>query len=347
MKADFIPIYTDDGTISLYNYNVCDVYHSKVGAYTEALHKFVIPSGLLDFVKVNNEVKILDVCFGLGYNSKVAVSEILKVNPNCRILINAFEIDPVVIAISCIISNEYISDYVEQSFFNLLSKQVDILGELDKYLNQIQDKTLNFEKNLPEGYKLVNQSEINQKLHNIYYQSISSRNSINPRSNTVNDLLSINVYLADARTSVKALNTQHDFIFHDPFTPSKAPQLWTVEYFKELFRLLNDSGNLTTYSSAAPVRSGLIESGFHVGRTEPVGKKTSGTIAYKSAELLNNYLTDSEKGILETTAGIPYYDITFQSSSDEILKNRELMQKNSDKISSSKFMKSKYKLARQ
>ncbi len=117
--------------------------------------------------------------------------------------------------------------------------------------------------------------------------------------------------------------------------------------FKELFRLLNDSGNLTTYSSAAPVRSGLIESGFHVGRTEPVGKKTSGTIAYKSAELLNNYLTDSEKGILETTAGIPYYDITFQSSSDEILKNRELMQKNSDKISSSKFMKSKYKLARQ
>ena len=89
--------------------------------------------------------------------------------------------------------------------------------------------------------------------------------------------MTINFFIDDARKAIKLVNTQHDFIFHDPFTPSKAPILWTVDFFRELRRLLDENGNLTTYSSAAPVRAGLIKAGFFIGRTEPVGKKTSGT----------------------------------------------------------------------
>lgn len=338
---DFVPISTEDGTISLYNFSVQDVYHSKVGAYTEALYKYTLPSGLLEFVKYNNEVKILDVCFGLGYNSKVAVAEILKINPECRITINAIEIDPVVLAFSCIV--DILPHNIQTKFFNVVSNQIDINVVLENYFKEINNNSLNIEQSLPKEYKTINLNEINQKLHNIYYRTISSRNTRQLELNTANDLLTINIFIDDARKIIKQLNTQHDFIFHDPFTPSKLPTLWTVDFFKEIYRLLKENGNLTTYSSAAPVRAGLFEAGFSLGRSEPIGKKTSGTIAYKKNDLLINPLTKDEKEILKTTAGIPYYDRTLSETPELILKNREISQKNSDRISSSQFMKSKKK----
>jgi len=336
---DFIPIATEDGTISLYNFNVKDIYHSKVGAYTEALHKYTMPSGLLEFVKHNNEVKILDVCFGLGYNSKVAAAEIFKINPKCQITINAIEIDPIVLALSCIFFDRIENEFIQDSFFNAISKQINIDTILDEYKENLLKYTPNLNEILPKGYKSIDAYEIKQKLHNIYYQSISSRNIRELKTNPANSLLTINIFIDDARKAIKLLNTQHDFIFHDPFTPSKAPILWTVEFLKELYRLLGHNGNLTTYTSAAPVRSGLIEAGFFVGRTLPIGKKTSGTIAYKNQKLIQNFLTEKENGLLETTAGISYYDENFNSTSELIIKNRELMQKNSGRLSSSRFLK--------
>jgi len=337
--VEFIPIITEDGTISLYNFSVKDVYHSKVGAYTEALQKYTIPSGLLEFVKHNNEVKILDVCFGLGYNSKVAVSEILKINSECKITINAIEIDPKVLALSCILFDGIDNQFIEQTFFDEISKQINVDTILDEYIKDVHKYSPNLDELLPSGYKSIEAPEINQKLHNIYYRTISSRNTRSLKSNTVNDLLTINFFIDDARKIIELLSTKHDFIFHDPFTPSKAPILWTMEFFKELYRLLDENGNLTTYSSAAPVRAGLVEAGFYVGRTEPVGKKTSGTIAYKKKELLKNFLTQKEKGLLETNAGIPYYDENFCGTFESIIQKRESMQKTSDRISSSKYLK--------
>jgi len=337
--VELIPIITEDGTISLYNFNVKDVYHSKIGAYTEALQKYTMPSGLLEFIKHNNEVKILDVCFGLGYNSKIAVSEIFKINPQCKITINAMEIDPKVLALSCILFDGLDNKYLEQTFFEAISKQINVDTILDEYIKDVHKYSPNLDELLPSGYKTIEVPEINQKLHNIYYRTISSRNTRDGEDSPVNGLLTINFFIDDARKAIKLVNTQHDFIFHDPFTPSKAPILWTVDFFRELRRLLDENGNLTTYSSAAPVRAGLIKAGFFIGRTEPVGKKTSGTIAYKNNELLKNYLTEKEKGLLETNAGIPYHDENFYSTSEEILKNRELMQKSSGRVSSSKFLK--------
>ncbi len=84
-------IITDDGSITFRNDKLDECYHTKSGALDESLRKHVIPSKILDEVK--DEIHIADICFGLGYNSIVAISEIWKINPNCKIYLYAFEND--------------------------------------------------------------------------------------------------------------------------------------------------------------------------------------------------------------------------------------------------------------
>lgn len=75
---DYEPYYTEDGSIGLYSYEEKDVFHSKYGALTEAWEKFVIPSGIDKIEK--NQVKVLDVCYGIGYNTKALMSFIINKN---------------------------------------------------------------------------------------------------------------------------------------------------------------------------------------------------------------------------------------------------------------------------
>lgn len=84
---------TADGSISFFNQEFQESYHSRYGAYTEALEKHVQACRIKELALVSNELKILDFCFGLGYNSAVAIIEALKVNPEIQIEITGLEND--------------------------------------------------------------------------------------------------------------------------------------------------------------------------------------------------------------------------------------------------------------
>ncbi len=77
---DYEPYYTEDGSIGLYSYADKDVYHSKFGALTEAWEKFVIPSGISSLIDNKQNIKVLDVCYGIGYNTKALMSFIINKN---------------------------------------------------------------------------------------------------------------------------------------------------------------------------------------------------------------------------------------------------------------------------
>lgn len=70
---DFYPYFTNDGTVGLYSPSDDDIYHSTYGALSESWQKFIIPSRLKDYLKYNDSVKILDICYGIGYNTKAAL----------------------------------------------------------------------------------------------------------------------------------------------------------------------------------------------------------------------------------------------------------------------------------
>ncbi len=67
---DLYPYFTNDGSIGLYSPQADDIYHSVYGALTEAYQKFILPADFENYFLNNNQIKILDICYGIGYNSK-------------------------------------------------------------------------------------------------------------------------------------------------------------------------------------------------------------------------------------------------------------------------------------
>jgi tRNA U34 5-methylaminomethyl-2-thiouridine-forming methyltransferase MnmC len=88
-------ILTKDGSLTYFNEEFSEHYHSVSGAKEEALKKFVLPS--LNNYIFKDEIKILDVCFGLGYNSSCLIDEIKKRDKEIKIKIIALEKDKMIL----------------------------------------------------------------------------------------------------------------------------------------------------------------------------------------------------------------------------------------------------------
>ena len=67
---------TNDGTISLRSLIYKENFHSNIGALKETKNKFIKPSKLERFK--NKSIKVLDICFGLGYNSAFLFKELIS-----------------------------------------------------------------------------------------------------------------------------------------------------------------------------------------------------------------------------------------------------------------------------
>jgi len=85
-------VITKDSSVTYYSEKYAEHYHSVSGAEEEAVKKFVEPCNMMELAK-NKVISILDVCFGLGYNSAAAIDEIRKYSKECIINIIALEND--------------------------------------------------------------------------------------------------------------------------------------------------------------------------------------------------------------------------------------------------------------
>ncbi|WP_017326617.1 tRNA (5-methylaminomethyl-2-thiouridine)(34)-methyltransferase MnmD [Synechococcus sp. PCC 7336] len=93
-NCPFELVTTGDGSITFYSEEFDQAFHNRSGARAEAIEKFLLPCKVLDLAPQRAELRILDVCFGLGYNSGVALERIWQVNPTCRVVLYALERSP-------------------------------------------------------------------------------------------------------------------------------------------------------------------------------------------------------------------------------------------------------------
>ena len=116
-----------------------------------------------------------------------------------------------------------------------------------------------------------------------------------------------------------------DIVFLDAFSTQRNAELWTVDFFKRIRSLMGERGVLLTYCVALPVRSGLMQAGFHVGKTVPEGRIRGGTIAAVCADDIHIPLSAEELELIKNTKrGIPYRDPDQVWSNRQILRQREM-----------------------
>ena len=136
--------------------------------------------------------------------------------------------------------------------------------------------------------------------------------------------ININVFIEDARQTVQNLDDNtYDAIFLDPFSQNMAPELFSLDFFKEFRRIIKDNGIVATYTSSAPVRAAFIEADFYIGLGPIFGRKQGGTLASPSQEMLDTSLPKNDEiRIALSDVGIPFRDPDLNNSSDYILDKR-------------------------
>ncbi|WP_407414866.1 MnmC family methyltransferase [Methanobrevibacter sp.] len=136
--------------------------------------------------------------------------------------------------------------------------------------------------------------------------------------------IDINVFVEDARKTVQNLkDNSYDAIFLDPFSQNMAPELFSLDFFKEFRRIIKDTGIVATYTSSAPVRDAFIEVGFYIGLGPIFGRKQGGTLASPSQDMLDTSLPKNDEiRIALSDVGIPFRDPDLNNSSEEILERR-------------------------
>lgn len=144
------------------------------------------------------------------------------------------------------------------------------------------------------------------------------------QNNEIPENININIFIEDARQTVQKLkDNTYDAIFLDPFSQNMAPELFSVEFFKEFRRIIKDDGIVATYTSSAPVRAGFIAADFYIGLGPIFGRMQGGTLASPNPETLEYALPKNDEiRIALSDVGIPFRDPGLNNTSQYILDSR-------------------------
>jgi tRNA U34 5-methylaminomethyl-2-thiouridine-forming methyltransferase MnmC len=91
--SSFTPKLTADGSFTFFSTEFGQAFHSDFGARQEAELKFVGPLELRRKAS-GRKLRLLDVCYGLGYNTAAALAAIWEENPDCLVELAGLEINP-------------------------------------------------------------------------------------------------------------------------------------------------------------------------------------------------------------------------------------------------------------
>ncbi|MBW4670694.1 MAG: hypothetical protein KME60_25550 [Cyanomargarita calcarea GSE-NOS-MK-12-04C] len=114
IDENFIPQITADGSFTFTSAEFGESFHSHYGAKQESFRKFIEPTQLAE--KANRpRLRLLDVCYGLGYNTAAALQTIWRINPNCYVEIIGLELNAAVpqAAIAHDLFNDWEGNYTE------------------------------------------------------------------------------------------------------------------------------------------------------------------------------------------------------------------------------------------
>jgi len=219
---------TKDGSHTLFSTNYNQHYHNvDDGAIQEALYKHVIPA--LSFHANKTQLRILDICFGLGYNTFATLYYILENKLNMHVTVYSPELD-------------------------------------EKLIQSLQNFTY------PKEFEPIAP----------IIESLLTRHSYEDKQ------FKIELFIGNAREYVKELRNI-DIVYQDAFSSEVNRELWSVEYFNDIYALCNETAIVTTYAIATPIRLSMFEAGFEIYEHIPTKRKI--TLGFKQKQnIIGKYI---------------------------------------------------------
>jgi tRNA U34 5-methylaminomethyl-2-thiouridine-forming methyltransferase MnmC len=289
---------TEDGSITCSDADTGELYHNRAGAFTEALLNYVSPCALPSLVDKQTSLRVLDVCFGLGYNSFVLIQELLALIDRQKKPARKFCLDLLGLDNDPQILNLTQSVLCDPKFDYLVS-------ELKRASPLASDQPSQTWQSY--GCRVI---------------TLGASEKLAIRS----DLRCVDIREELPRLALECAQS-FDFIFHDGFSPRRMPELWTIDLFAHYVKLLKPNGKILTYSAATAVRGALKALGFDLMRTKGVGGKSGGTLALRQDDEYQVEgvlpLAPEEENRLQSRSAIPYRDPSLSDSRREILQRRE------------------------
>ena len=185
--------------------------------------------------------------------------------------------------------------------FGLGYNFVALLKYLKEETGEIKEKTFKIscfacEKD-KEVIKKISEFPLEHELKN-YFRLLEKLVHTNLSDNKIQgEDFRLSLFLGDLLDFLPRLSESHkenfDLIFYDPFSPRTAPELWSKEnVLKYFYELLDENGLFITYTASNKVRKGLLELGFEIYPSSPIGRKMPGTLASKSKLLKERFFTE-------------------------------------------------------
>ena len=223
-------VQTKDGSNTLFSQRYNQHYHNPDdGAINEALSKHILPT--FKYHENKEQLVILDICFGLGYNTFSTISYIKTNNIDKKLYIYSPELDGNLV--TSLENFEFPKEF--ESIKHIIKKVA---------------KTLKYE----------------------------------------DENIKIEVAIGDARKYIKTLEKESfDIVYQDAFSSEVNTELWTKEYFDDIYKLCKDDCVMSTYSVATPIRLSMNEAGFFIYEYRPEKRKI--TLACKTRkDLMGKYI---------------------------------------------------------
>ena len=266
-------VLTDDGSYSINSREInhkVETLHTSTGAISESFEKFIKPMKF----NYDEDIAVLDICAGLGYNTSAAISDFLDKSDR-NLTVDMVEISAATLACGLLVPS-------------------------------------------PIPAHDITKKAIEEELLRKDYATLSLETTEIPEN------ININIFIEDARQTVQRLDDNtYDAIFLDPFSQNMAPELFSLDFFKQFRRIIKDDGIVATYTSSAPVRAGFIKAGFYIGLGPIFGRMQGGSLASPDAKMLDTALPKNDEiRIALSDVAIPFKDPGLDNSSEFILNAR-------------------------
>jgi tRNA U34 5-methylaminomethyl-2-thiouridine-forming methyltransferase MnmC len=240
------PVKTEDGSYTIRHPEHGECYHSYDGAAKEARDLYIERSGFETIVGSGAQsVRVLDVGLGLAYNALTTIDAWVNLENSGPLEMVSLEISEDLVSALASGKASWSKGW-GKTWFDIVSKLEQREGSAASTL----------------------------KIKYSFADSFWEAEIIHPNLGNKNTLKWL-ILVGDARNSQSFAEAglKWDYIWQDPFSPEKNPQMWSAEWFGVMRKESHSETKLMTYSVSRATKDALNDGGWSFDKVDTTTRK--------------------------------------------------------------------------